>query len=150
MKRVPPDYHISPVGTHAGDRTSKKTVPGAFEVPRKLYGNLSLLGSIPGPRPLCRAASFDNLVGAGEQRRGGVGGERRGGTAVAISHCSPLELREVECSVAYKRPYPTACTAMGRGRPEPPGGWRGRRAERRAILSQFTGENSHASQTAAF
>jgi hypothetical protein len=29
MKRVPPDYHISPVGTHAGDRTSKKTVPGA-------------------------------------------------------------------------------------------------------------------------
>ena len=42
MKRVPPDYHISPVGTHAGDRTSKKTVPGASEVPRKLYGNLSL------------------------------------------------------------------------------------------------------------
>ena len=41
MNRVPPDYHISPVGTHAGDRTSKKTVPGAFEVPRKLYGNLS-------------------------------------------------------------------------------------------------------------
>jgi hypothetical protein len=34
MKRVPPDYHISPVGTHAGDRTSKKTVPGAFEVLR--------------------------------------------------------------------------------------------------------------------
>jgi putative ABC transport system substrate-binding protein len=30
MKRVPPDHHISPVGTHAGDRTSKKTVPGAF------------------------------------------------------------------------------------------------------------------------
>jgi len=53
MKRVPPDYDISPVGTPAGDRTSKKTVPGAFEVPRKLYGNLSLLGSIPGPRPLC-------------------------------------------------------------------------------------------------
>lgn len=42
MNRVPPDYHISPVGTHAGDRISKKTVPGAFEVPRKLYGNLSL------------------------------------------------------------------------------------------------------------
>ena len=42
MKRVPPDHYISPVGTHAGDRTSKKTVPGAFEVPRKLYGNLSL------------------------------------------------------------------------------------------------------------
>ena len=42
MKRVPPDHHISPVGTHAGDRTSKKTVPGAFEVPRQLYGNLSL------------------------------------------------------------------------------------------------------------
>jgi hypothetical protein len=37
MKRVPPDYHISPVGTHAGDRISKKTVPGAFEVPRKPY-----------------------------------------------------------------------------------------------------------------
>lgn len=37
MNRVPPDYHISPVGTHAGDRISKKTVPGAFEVPRKLY-----------------------------------------------------------------------------------------------------------------
>jgi len=128
MKRVPPDYHISPVGTHAGDRTSKKTVPGAFEVPRKLYGNLSLLGSIPGPRPLCRAASFDHLVGAGEQRRRGVEAERLGGTAVAI------ELREVECSVAYKRPYPPACTAMGRGRPEPPGGWRGRRADRRAIL----------------
>jgi len=34
MKRVPPDHRISPVGTHAGDRTSKKTVPGAFEVPR--------------------------------------------------------------------------------------------------------------------
>jgi len=49
MNCVPPDYHISPVGTHAGDRISKKTVPGAFEVPRKLYGNLSLLGSIPGP-----------------------------------------------------------------------------------------------------
>lgn len=56
MNRVPPDYHISPVGTHAGDRISKKTVPGAFEVPRKLYGNLSLLGSIPGPRPLCRTS----------------------------------------------------------------------------------------------
>ena len=54
MKRVPPGYHISPVGTHAGDRISKKTVPGPFEVPRKLYGNSSLLGSIPGPRPLCR------------------------------------------------------------------------------------------------
>src|SRR3954466_16309363 len=37
MNRVPPDYHISPVGTHAGDRISKNTVPGAFEVPRKLY-----------------------------------------------------------------------------------------------------------------
>jgi len=49
MNCVPPDYHISPVGTHAGDRISKKTVPGAFEVPGKLYGNLSLLGSIPGP-----------------------------------------------------------------------------------------------------
>jgi len=56
MNRVPPDYHISPVGTHAGDRINKKTVPGAFEVPRKLYGNLSLLGSIPGPRPLCRTS----------------------------------------------------------------------------------------------
>jgi hypothetical protein len=56
MKRVPPDYHISPVGTHAGDRISKKTVPGPFEVPRKLYGNSSLLGSIPGPRPLCRTS----------------------------------------------------------------------------------------------
>ena len=42
MNRVPPDHYISPVGTRAGDRTSKKTVPGAFEVPRKLYGNLSL------------------------------------------------------------------------------------------------------------
>jgi len=42
MNCVPPDYHISPVGTHAGDRINKKTVPGAFEVPRKLYGNLSL------------------------------------------------------------------------------------------------------------
>ena len=36
MKSVPPDHPISPVGTHAGDRTSKKTVPGAFEVPRSL------------------------------------------------------------------------------------------------------------------
>src|SRR5262245_58946537 len=42
MRRVPRDHHMSPVGTHAGDRTSKKTVPGAFEVPRQLYGNLSL------------------------------------------------------------------------------------------------------------
>jgi hypothetical protein len=25
---------LCPVGTHAGDRTIKKTVPGAFEVPR--------------------------------------------------------------------------------------------------------------------
>src|SRR5215472_14047701 len=36
MKSVPPDHPISPVGTHAGDRTSKKTVPGAFEVPGSL------------------------------------------------------------------------------------------------------------------
>ena len=35
MNCVPPDYHISPVGTHAGDRISKKTVPGPFDVPRK-------------------------------------------------------------------------------------------------------------------
>src|SRR2546430_3311279 len=127
MKRVPPDYHISPVGTHAGDRTSKKTVPGAFEVPRKLYGNLSLLGSIPGPRPLCRAASFDHLVGAGEQRRRGVQAERLGGTAGAI------EVREVGCSGAYKRPYPPACTADGRGRAGPPGRWAGRPRARAGV-----------------
>src|SRR4030095_8901676 len=66
MKRVPPDYHISPVGTHAGDRTSKKTVPGAFEVPRKLYGNLSLLGSIPD----CQEVPFFFLVPRGIVRRG--------------------------------------------------------------------------------
>src|SRR4051812_22008436 len=40
MNRVPPDYHISPVGTHAGDRISKKTVPGAFEVPGKTLRKL--------------------------------------------------------------------------------------------------------------
>ena len=44
-KRLPPDYHISPVGMYAGDRISKKTVPGAFEVPRKLTENLSLLAA---------------------------------------------------------------------------------------------------------
>src|SRR5262249_32908954 len=30
MKSVPPDHPISPAGTHAGDRTSKNTVPGAL------------------------------------------------------------------------------------------------------------------------
>jgi len=66
MKRVPPNHYISPVGTHAGDRTSKKTVPGAFEVPRKLYGNLSLLGSIPGARPL-PPRSLTNLKRVAEE-----------------------------------------------------------------------------------
>ena len=58
MNRVPPDYHISPVGTHAGDRISKKTVPGAFEVPRKLYGNLSLTRL----DPRCETTPAENLT----------------------------------------------------------------------------------------
>jgi hypothetical protein len=40
MKRAPPDHHI-PVGTHAGDSTSKNTVPGAFEVTRKLLPHVA-------------------------------------------------------------------------------------------------------------
>jgi|SRR6516165_6396301 glutamine synthetase len=48
MRRVPRDHHISPVGTHAGDRTSKKTVPGAFEVPRYLAFAAMLMAGLDG------------------------------------------------------------------------------------------------------